>query len=165
MRVFFSLKLTLLTCCSPLAPSSARMSACSLPNIPQCAGIHCRTALLVVATCCRALVRFGSLWLWYACRTERASEKNTTCLQSPVKIEIGLSCHGFWWYCVVIIIIIALKDAILDFYNHLTALQTVSNTYTQVAWAQSCANHAQHIERLSRATFCVPLVTKGQLSY
>ena len=58
------------------------MSACSLPNIPQCAGIHCRTALLVVATCCRALVRFGSLWLWYACRTERASERNTTCLQS-----------------------------------------------------------------------------------
>ena len=63
MRLFFSLKLTLLTCCSPLAPSFARMSACSLPNIPQCAGIHCRTALLVVATCCRALVRFGSLWL------------------------------------------------------------------------------------------------------
>ena len=82
MRVFFSLKLTLLTCCSPLAPSFARMSACSLPNIPQCAGIDCRTALLVVATCCRALVRFGTLWLWYACRTERASERNTTCLQS-----------------------------------------------------------------------------------
>ena len=34
----------------------------------------------------------------------------------------------------------------------LTALQTISNTYTQVAQAQSCANHVQHIERLLRAT-------------
>ena len=33
---------------------------------------------------------------------------------------------------VIIIIIMALKDAIRDFY-HLTAPQTVSNTYTQVA--------------------------------
>ena len=64
MRVFFLLKLTLLLCCSPPAPSFARMSACSLPDIPQWAGIHCRTALLVNATCCRALARFGSLWFW-----------------------------------------------------------------------------------------------------
>ena len=82
MRVFCSLKLTLLACCSPLAPFFTRMSACSFPNIPWWAGIHCRTALLVAATCCRALVRFGSLWFWHACRTERASERNTTCLQS-----------------------------------------------------------------------------------
>ena len=68
MRVFFSLKLTLLACCSPLAPSFARMFACSFPDIPQWAGIHYKTALLVAATCCRALARFGSLWFWYACR-------------------------------------------------------------------------------------------------
>ena len=30
--------------------------------------------------------------------------------------------------------------------------RTVSNTYAQVARAQLCANHVQHIERLSRAT-------------
>ena len=40
-----------------------------------------------------------------------------------------------------------------------------ANTYAQVAKAQSCANHVQHIERLSRATCRVPLGTKGQLSY
>ena len=37
-------------------------------------------------------------------------------------------------------------------YNLLTVPQTVSNTYTQVTWAQSCANHVQHIKRLLRAT-------------
>ena len=42
------------------------------------------------------------------------------------------------------------------FYNLLTAPRTVSNTYAQVARAQSCANHEQHIERLSsaRAMLC-----------
>ena len=30
--------------------------------------------------------------------------------------------------------------------------RSVSNTYAQVARAQSCANHVQHIERLSRAS-------------
>ena len=39
------------------------------------------------------------------------------------------------------------------FYNLLTAPRTVSNTYAQVARAQPCANHMQHIERLSRASF------------
>ena len=38
------------------------------------------------------------------------------------------------------------------FYNLLTAPRTVSNTYTPVARAQSCANHVQHIERSSRVT-------------
>ena len=37
----------------------------------------------------------------------------------------------------IIIIIIAL------FYDLPTALQTVSNMYAQVAWAQLCANHEQ----------------------
>ena len=64
-----------------------------------------------------------------------------------------------------IIIIIALKGASRDFYNLLTAPRTVSNTYAQVAWAQSCSNHVQHIERSSRATCSVPIGTKGQLSY
>ena len=36
--------------------------------------------------------------------------------------------------------------------------------YTQVAREQSCANHMQHIERLSCATHLVPLGTKGQFS-
>ena len=57
----------------------------------------------------------------------------------------------------IIIIIIAFKGAIRDFfffffYNLLTAPQTVSNTYAQVAQAPSCANHVQRIERLSRAS-------------
>ena len=38
------------------------------------------------------------------------------------------------------------------FYNLLTAPRTVSNTHAQVARAQSCANHLQRIERLSRAS-------------
>ena len=38
------------------------------------------------------------------------------------------------------------------FYNLLTAPQTVSNTFAQVARAQSYANHVQHIEHISRAT-------------
>ena len=56
---------------------------------------------------------------------------------------------------IIIIIIlkkIALKYTIRDFYNLFTESQTVSNTYAQVARAHSCANHVQHIERLSRAT-------------
>ena len=52
----------------------------------------------------------------------------------------------------IIIIIIAFKAQFEIVYNLLTAPRTVSNTYAQVARAQSCANHVQHIERLSRAT-------------
>ena len=66
---------------------------------------------------------------------------------------------------IIMIIIIALKGANRDFYNLLTAPQTVSNTYAQEAREESCENHVQHIERLSRATCSVPLGTKGQLSY
>ena len=40
---------------------------------------------------------------------------------------------------------IAIKGANQDFYNLLTAPQTVFNTYAQVAWAQSCAYHVKHI--------------------
>ena len=38
------------------------------------------------------------------------------------------------------------------FYNLLTVPWAVSNTYAQVARAQLCANHVQHIERISRAS-------------
>ena len=41
---------------------------------------------------------------------------------------------------------------LLFFYNLLTAPRTISNTYPQVNRVKSCANHVQHIERLSRAT-------------
>ena len=54
---------------------------------------------------------------------------------------------------IMIIIIIAFKGAIV--YNLLTAPRTVSNAYAQVARAQSCANHVQHIGCLPRATCCV----------
>ena len=37
-------------------------------------------------------------------------------------------------------------------HNLLAVARTISNTYAQVARAQSCANHVQHIERLSRAS-------------
>ena len=41
----------------------------------------------------------------------------------------------------------------LRFFNNLLAApRTVSSSYTQVARVQSCANHVQHIERLSHAT-------------
>ena len=38
------------------------------------------------------------------------------------------------------------------FYNLLIVPRTASNTYAQVARAQSCANHVQHIGRSSRGT-------------
>ena len=49
------------------------------------------------------------------------------------------------------------------FDNLLTAPRTVSNAHAQVAQAQSCANHVQHIERLLRATCHVTchLVRRG----
>ena len=62
-------------------------------------------------------------------------------------------------------IIITSKGAIRDFCNLLTASRTISNTHARVARVQRCANHVQHIERLSRATCRVPCATEGQLSY
>ena len=66
---------------------------------------------------------------------------------------------------IVIMIMIAFKGAIRTVYNRLTAPRTVSNTYAEVARAQSCANHVQHNEHLPRATCRVPCGTKVQLSY
>ena len=51
------------------------------------------------------------------------------------------------------------------FYDLHTMLRTVSNTYAQMAWAQSSANHVQHVEPLSHATCRLPHSMKGQLSY
>ena len=66
---------------------------------------------------------------------------------------------------VIIILMISLKGAMQDFYNLFTALQTVSNRYAQMAWAQSCANYRQYIKHLPPATCHVPRGLKGQLSY
>ena len=53
---------------------------------------------------------------------------------------------------VMILIIFAFKGAIRDFFHNLLfAPRTVSNMYVQVAHAQLCANHMQHIQRLSCA--------------
>ena len=52
----------------------------------------------------------------------------------------------------MIIIVITFKGAIRNVFQSPHWDRTVSNMYAQVAWAQSCANHVQHIERLSRAT-------------
>ena len=53
----------------------------------------------------------------------------------------------------MMMMMIAFRGAIRDFcYNLVTALRTASNTFAQVARDESCANHVQHIERLSRAT-------------
>ena len=51
---------------------------------------------------------------------------------------------------------IALKVPKRDLYNLLTAPRTVSDTYVQLARAQSCANHVLHIERLCNmcVTWC-----------
>ena len=47
---------------------------------------------------------------------------------------------------------IAFKGTTGNVDNLFTAPRTVSNTYAQMARAQSCAYLVQHIERLSRAT-------------
>ena len=41
------------------------------------------------------------------------------------------------------------SKALFEIFYNLTAPRTVSNKYAQVAWAQSCANHMQHIEHFS----------------
>ena len=63
----------------------------------------------------------------------------------------------------LMIMMIALKRALQDFFYNLTASQTVSNTYAQLVGAQYYANHVQHIGSSSHAT-CVPRGTKRQLS-
>ena len=54
----------------------------------------------------------------------------------------------------IMIMMIALKGAIWDFYNLLTAPRAVSSKYAQAARVQSCANYMQHIKHLSHAMSC-----------
>ena len=77
----------------------------------------------------------------------------------------SLSCLSSQTWLLSVIIIIALKGANRDFYNLLITPRTVFGMYAQVARAQPCANHVQHVERLSRVTCSVPLGTKKQLGY
>ena len=55
---------------------------------------------------------------------------------------------------IIIIIIIAFKGAVRDFFLQSPHCAANRVQHAQVARAKSCANHVQHIERLSRAT-CV----------
>ena len=54
-------------------------------------------------------------------------------------------------WILIIITIIAFKGAIRDFLQSPHSARTVTNTHAQVAQAQSCANHVQHIDHLSHA--------------
>ena len=53
------------------------------------------------------------------------------------------------------------KGTIPDMYSLLTA----SNTYDPVNWAQSCADHVLHIERLSLATCRVQITCYTSSAY
>ena len=70
-------------------------------------------------------------------------------------------------YTIIIMIItmIPLKSAIWDFYNLLTALQTISNMYAPVPGPQPCTNHMPHRERVSHVTCRELLGMNGQHSY
>ena len=46
--------------------TDASWSACSLPGIPQCAGIYWRTTLHVLASSCICVARRGDLFFWRA---------------------------------------------------------------------------------------------------
>ena len=60
-------------------------------------------------------------------------------------------------------IILTMEGAYLDcFLQFSTAPRTVSNTYAQLARAQSCANHVQCIGSLSHASCNGQLGTEGQ---
>ena len=51
----------------------------------------------------------------------------------------------------MMMMIMALNGDIDVFYNILAVLPTASNMHAQMARVQSCTNHVQHIECLSRA--------------
>ena len=52
-------------------------SACSLPGIPQCAGIHWRTTLHLLQSYCICVARSGDLFVWRASNTYKASVRTT----------------------------------------------------------------------------------------
>ena len=76
-----------------------------------------------------------------------------TCLLSPIPALVSETddlCILYWATLIIIIIIIAFKGAIRDF---LQSPHSAANCLQpQVARVQSCANHVQHIERLSYAS-------------
>ena len=92
------------------------------------------------------------------------SFKRSQCIKSgldPGFMKQVIACFRSLIISLIIIIIIALKGLFWDFLNLFTTLQTVSNTYTQVAPAQSCTNHMQNIKHLSPAICRVPWGMKG----
>ena len=100
---------------------------------------------------------FGSLnrdmltckWMTWVTGMTLITDTDMVCLQDANWLH---SCtFELMIIIMIIIIIIALKGAIF-FHNLLAALWAVSNRYTQMAWAQSCAYHVQHIKHFSCAT-------------
>ena len=81
-----------------------------------------------------------------ACSHTETEDADRTCYLTQLQYTETASPNADHF---IIMIVMAFKGA-----NRylLIAPQTVSNTYAQVTQAQSCANHMQHIERLSRAT-------------
>ena len=81
--------------CSSCAPHLAGLSACSLPGIPQCAGIHWRTTLNVLQSSCICVARRGDLFVWRASNTDNASVRKTVgehgSKESLTKVAVCLS--------------------------------------------------------------------------
>ena len=62
---------------------------------------------------------------------------------------------------IITMIIMILKGTVEIVHNLLTALQSVSNMYAQVARVQSSVNNARRIRPLSHVTNCVPYEYEG----
>ena len=77
-----------------LAPCFANLSVCSLPFIPQCVGIYCRTTLLCSNTLYSLRLKLCSPWPASESNTDRESVRNNNnnnnnCLKSNIQcIEI-----------------------------------------------------------------------------
>ena len=102
--------------------------------------------------------RFHSLWK-FSCMSHRPRQSKSN---GSVQEGEGPNFSKHFYNCSsnrlkksdsdLIIIIIAFKSAIRDFLQSPHSAANCLNMHAQVAQAQSCANRAQHIERLSRAT-------------
>ena len=138
---------------------------CFMSPVPNCyqstRTVHSYVAgccLLRSVSCCNEFIIIINIIIIQSTRTVHSYVAGCCLLRS-------VSCCNEFIIIINIINIIALKGAIGDFYNLLTAPRTVSNTNAHVARALLCANHAQHIEHLSRAACRVPRSRKGQLTY
>ena len=67
-------------------------------------------------------------------------------------------------HMMMMMMMMTLKVAIRDYFCLLTAPRIVSNIYSQVVGAQSCANHVEYVGRVSHATCRVSRVKDRQLS-